>query len=235
MADGDLDAVESLINKRADLIQLCQKIVEGVTIRSKTRLMEHEERPSNLFFNLEKRSFVNKSISRIVNKDNCTLARGVDILSETRSFYKKLREIDAEVDLNKFFVDADRNVLSDEMRDRIEGPLTGDEVMKSLNSSKNDKSPGSDGFSYEFYKSFHYVLLCFLVRSLNYAYDSGQLSVTQKNGTLLPKGDKLRQFFKNWRHITLLNTCYKIASACIAERLKSCLPYIIQDHQKGLW
>ena len=27
--------------------------------------------------------------------------------------------------------------------------------MKALNSSKNDKSPGSDGFSYELY--FHYV------------------------------------------------------------------------------
>ena len=117
----------------------------------------------------------------------------------------------------------DRNVLSDGMRDRIEGLLTGDEVMKALNSSKNDKSPGSDGFSYELYKSFHDVLLCllcFLVRSLNYAYDSGQLSMTQKMVLLLlPKWDKPRQLLKNWRPFTLLNTSSKIYSACIAERL----------------
>ena len=114
----------------------------------------------------------------------------------------------------------DRNVLSDGMRDRIEGLLTGDEVMKALNSSKNDKSPGSDGFSYELYKSFHDVLLCFLVRSLNYAYDSGQLSMTQKMVLLLlPKWDKPRQLLKNWRPFTLLNTSSKMYSACIAERL----------------
>ena len=65
-------------------------------------------------------------------------------------------------------------------------------------------------------------------------YEVGQLSVTQKNGiiTLLPKGDKSRHFFKNCRPITLL-TSYKLASACIAEIIKSCLPFIIHERQKG--
>ncbi len=64
---------------------------------------------------------------------------------------------------------------------------------------------------------------------------SGQLSVTQGYGivTLLPKGDKPRQFLKSWRPISLLNTSYKIASAIIAERIKSCLPFIINESQKG--
>ena len=37
--------------------------------------------------------------------------------------------------------------------------------------------------------------------------------------TCIPKGGKVKQFLKNWRHITLLNTVYKIASSCIAARL----------------
>ena len=38
---------------------------------------------------------------------------------------------------------------------------------------------------------------------------------------------------KNWRPITLLNTVYKIASSCIAARLKTVLPKLIGDDQKG--
>ena len=46
----------------------------------------------------------------------------------------------------------------------------------------------------------------FVVRSLNYGFEQGQLSVTQRQGviTCLPKGDKPRQFLQNWRPITLL-------------------------------
>ena len=110
-----------------------------------------------------------------------------------------------------------------------------DELLLALKKSKSGKSPGSDGFSFEFYKHFSSELAWYLLRSLNYAYFSGKLSVTQKYGiiTLLPKGDKPRQYLKNWRPISLLNTSYKIASACIAERLKGCLPRIIHERQKG--
>ena len=50
--------------------------------------------------------------------------------------------------------------------------------------------------------------------------------------TLLPKGDKPRQFLKNWRPISLLNITYKLASSCIAERIKTCLRSIIHEQQK---
>ena len=61
------------------------------------------------------------------------------------------------------------------------------------------------------------------------------LSVTQREGliTCLPKGGKSRQFFKNWRPITLLNVVYKIASGCIAERIKSTLSKLISTDQTG--
>jgi hypothetical protein len=49
------------------------------------------------------------------------------------------------------------------------------------------------------------------------------LYITQRHGviTLLPKGDKPKQYLKNWRPITLFNTVYKIASGCIAAISKS--------------
>jgi hypothetical protein len=62
------------------------------------------------------------------------------------------------------------------------------------------------------------------------------LSITQRHGvniTLLPKGDKPKQYLKNWRPITLLNTVYKIASECIATRFKRYLDKIINPDQTG--
>ena len=63
----------------------------------------------------------------------------------------------------------------------------------------------------------------------------GELSVTQKQGliTCIPKDNKPKQFLKNWRPLTLLDTVYKIASGTIANRMKTTLDHIINKDQTG--
>jgi len=73
-----------------------------------------------------------------------------------------------------------------------------------------------------------------MIRSVNYGFYSGQMSVTQRQGVIvcIPKEGKDKQFWKkNWRLITLMNTMYKIASSSIAARLKTVLPKLIGDDQ----
>ena len=74
-----------------------------------------------------------------------------------------------------------------------------------------------------------------VVRALNTSFVRGKLSSTQREGVIIciPKGDKAREYVKNWRPITLLNVVYKIGSACIANRLKNILPSIIDEDQTG--
>ena len=100
---------------------------------------------------------------------------------------------------------------------------------------KNNKSPGSDGFTTEFFKCFWKQLGEFIVRSLNYGFQVGKLSTTQRQGiiTCIPKGDKSRNFIKNWRPISLLNTIYKIGSGVITNRIKNVLPKLISIDQTG--
>ena len=51
--------------------------------------------------------------------------------------------------------------------------------------------------------------------------------------TCIQKAGKPKQFFRNWRPISLLNVVYKLASGCIAERIKGFLDKIIHCDQTG--
>ena len=75
----------------------------------------------------------------------------------------------------------------------------------------------------------------FLYRSIKEGCEKGELSVTQKMGiiSILPKGNKPREYLKNWRPISLLNVTYKIFSYCLASRIKILLPYLIHENQTG--
>jgi hypothetical protein len=98
--------------------------------------------------------------------------------------------------------------LSRNQADSLEGVFTFEETLKNM---KNDKSLGSDGFtSIFFWKQIGH----FVVRSINYFFIKGELSLTRRQGiiTCFQKENKPNQYFKNWRPITLLNYTLKLAS-----------------------
>ncbi|KAL9974171.1 hypothetical protein ACROYT_G011182, partial [Oculina patagonica] len=70
---------------------------------------------------------------------------------------------------------------------------------------------------------------------LNFAYDTGQLSITQRRGIikLIPKKDAEPYLIKNWRPLTLLNCDYKLAAKAIANRIRKYLPNVINNDQTG--
>ena len=117
----------------------------------------------------------------------------------------------------------------------MEGIITPEELTKYLKRTKNNVSPGSSGFTNEFFKFFWIDLKYFVTKAINFGYENGRLSVTQRLGiiTLIPKGDKDKTYLKNWRPLTLLNSLYKLVSGCIADRIKPHLDTIINGDQKG--
>ena len=112
-------------------------------------------------------------------------------------FYRNLysyREV-YQVNLEDVLHNGNHKTLNDNMKESIEGNILYDEVLSSLKKMSNNKSPGYDGFTVEFFKFFWNDLAHFLVRSINYALRKGELSVTQKQGviTCIPKGNKDKQ------------------------------------------
>ena len=118
---------------------------------------------------------------------------------------------------------------------KCEGLISENEIKKVLINMKNGKSPGTDGYTAEFYKFFWNDIGKFVLDSLNDSFTNGELSITQKQGliTLILKGNKPRELIKNWRTITLLNVDYKLLSGVLALRMKEVLPSVILSEQKG--
>lgn len=125
--------------------------------------------------------------------------------------------------------------LDPKTSESLEGPISYKELTQALKATKNGKSPGLDGFSVDFLKLFWSELGIFILRSINEAYSTGSMSISQRRAviTCIPKGNKDRTNLKNWRPISLLSVIYKLASACISNRLKQVLPSVIHQDQKG--
>ena len=97
----------------------------------------------------------------------------------------------------------------------------------------NGKSPGNDGLTKEFYVCFWEDLGSLLVDTLNYAFQYGELSTSQRQAviTLIEKKDRDKRLIKNWRPISLINVDTKIASKSLAIRIKEFLPQLVDCDQ----
>ena len=82
----------------------------------------------------------------------------------------------------------------------------------------------------EFYKALWEVVGKIMVDSLNYSYDRGELSNSQKEA-IITLIEKLELEKLNWRPISLINVDVKIGSKAIAKRLETVLPNIIHYNQ----
>ena len=110
-----------------------------------------------------------------------------------------------------FFDSSTLPKLSPNQADGCDGLLTKEECYVPLKSFSKGKSSGTDGLTVEFYLSFWELLGQELVDSFNYAFEKGEMSISQKRGiiTLIAKKDKNRTLLDDWRLISLLNTDYK--------------------------
>ena len=233
----DYNNMQLLEQKKNSLINIRRNKIEGAMLRSKCRYQDLGEKPSKYFFNLENKNYTSKVINKLVSDEGTEYTETQEILNLQKEFYQKLYSQNQELNDEEIetLIGENSDKLSDADSNLLEGELKYFELLQALKNMKNEKSPGQDGFTVECFKVFWVDLGQFILRSLNYAYREGSLSVTQKMGiiTCLPEPDKNRQYLKNWRPISLLNVIYKLASSVIANRIKSVLNKIIHEDQKG--
>ena len=153
------------------------------------------------------------------------------ILSHQADYYSELYRSNPDIHFNLENIEEitiPPNTCSD-------SPFSLTEITMALKALNNNKMPGLDGISADYYKMFWKHLSEAFVQMVDKTFDNYHMDNTMKQGVLnlIPKQGKDARYLKNLRPITVLNTDYKIVEKCISNRLKPCLDSIINCDQAG--
>ena len=212
-------------------------IAKGAIIRSRANWYEKGEKSNKYFLGLESNRGTKSCIRKLLSSDGNLITNPLKIMKKIERFYSDLYAADDDTvyENNLFMQGKEIPKLSDDMRNICEGKLSTKECFDCLQSFENNKSPGNDGLTVEFYKTFWNSIGNLLVDSLNYSYECGELSNTQKQAViaLIEKKGKDKRNICNWRPISLINVDAKIGSKVIATRLQKALGETIDFNQNA--
>lgn len=182
---------------------------------------------------LEKRTSKERTISTLSDNHGRILTNNKDILNHEKDFFDIINMEDHTQPESS--IQPLHSPTNNSSKIYINKPFSLQEFKTALQDLNNNKSPGSDGLSVEFYKTFCEHLQSPFYDSIMFALENGQLCKEQHTGliTLIPKKDLDKTQIVNWRPITLLNVYFKIFSKAIAKRLQSCIKEVIHENQTG--
>lgn len=205
------DDIQSKIN---ELEQIYQEKAEGAIIRARVNWSEKGEKSNTYFYNLESKSRSKKSIKTLITDDGLELTDGNRVCKEAFQLYSNLysAKISPSTEDIQTLFNAEIPKLDEDDKVLLNTPLAEKDFKIALDKMKSNKSPGSDGFTTEFYKFFWNDLKKFFLKSVNKSIFEKELSYSQRRGliTLIEKQGKDARYISNWRPITLLNVDYKI-------------------------
>ncbi|GJR37384.1 RNA-directed DNA polymerase, eukaryota [Tanacetum coccineum] len=124
------------------------------------------------------------------------------------------------------------NRLKLEQVEELECSTSYDEIKKAVWDCGTNKSPGPDGFTFEFYQKYWNILDQDIVAAVSEFFASGKfpLGCNSTFITLIPKIHDAK-VIKDFRPISLIGSIYKIVAKIMANRLCSVMPILISDVQ----
>ncbi|CAJ1069845.1 unnamed protein product [Xyrichtys novacula] len=230
--------VEQLAYLQTELDKLFEGKARGAFIRSRRKWLEQGEKCTKYFFSLEKRNYEMSSLCKLKIHD--AVCENEKLISQyVARFYEKLYMTDLlnEDKMSLFLQTIQPNIrrIDDDLHVTCDQKITITEVQKCIDSLKDNKAPGNDGITGEFYKYFKQAIAPFLTELFEEALDKEELPHTLRQGLikLIPKPKKDELNIENWRPISLLNNDAKLFALIFAKRLKIGLVDIIDEEQSG--
>lgn len=115
----------------------------------------------------------------------------------------------------------------------LQMPFTKEEINKVVQSMPRHKSPGPDGFNTDLKKCWPVIAEDFYLLCEEFYNENIWLqSINSSYITLIPKVDSPTTV-SDYMPISLLNTCIKLITKILADRLQTCILRLIHQNQYG--
>ena len=172
---------------KQELEILYDYITQGIILRSMATLYEHCEKWTKYFLNLEKRNKAKTHVRKILLQNNLETAEPKAIMSNLKAFYSNLYKrtsTKTENECQQYLKDISGPKLHENDKQSCEREITKNECWDALKSMGNNKSPGNDGLTKEFYLASFAERQDYLLQSINFSFHNGQLSNSQRQTTI---------------------------------------------------
>uniref|UniRef100_A0A8D1IXD0 RNA-directed DNA polymerase n=1 Tax=Sus scrofa TaxID=9823 RepID=A0A8D1IXD0_PIG len=154
-----------------------------------------------------------------------------------REYYEQLyaNKFDNLEEMDSFLETYGLPKLNQEEIDQLNKLITRNENEYVMKTFPKNKSPGPDGFRYEFYQTYKEEFIPILLKLFQKVEKEGTLPKTFYDGiiTLIPKPDKDTIKKENYRPISLMNIDVKILNKILANQTQQHVKTIIHDDQTG--
>jgi len=232
---------KNLIQNKLEILKVKEKIFlleweknKSIIFRSQVKDYEENEKPTRYFFNKIK-EFGNDSNIIELKDNNGNFLSKTEINYEIFNFYSKIfgnpsvSQIAENTDLLNLLPK-----IPEEKIPNLECEVTEKEIETILFKKLNDgKSPGNDGLTVKFYKTFWKNIKSLVSGSILEGIKLGNLSASQKQSIirLIRKKDKVKENLANWRPISLMNVDAKIFSRLISARFENVIESLLSPEQ----
>ena len=172
-----------------------------MVLKCEVNVTESDEKSSKFFLNLEKHHAIQSQLRKVIVNEK-EIISPENINNEIYNFYKRL--FTKKILTSKEKVDTFLNKMSLPKLDNqnafsFEGPITETELLNTLKSTSNDKSPGNDGLTKEFYETFWNEIKNPLISSIQRSFEVNQLTISQRQAIikLIEKKERDKRLIKN--------------------------------------
>lgn len=204
--------------------------------KSKLHWLEVGDKNNKTFHRAAVLREAKNTIKEIVCNDG-RVVKGEEIKTEAERFFKEFLQL-VPTDFEGLSVEELGELLpfrcSDIDQQLLTRVVTAEEIKKVLFAMPNDKSPGPDGFTSEFFKETWDIIGSEFTIAIQSFFAKGFLpkGINSTILALIPKKTEAKEM-KDYRPISCCNVIYKVISKVIANRLKLLLPKFIAGNQSA--